>query len=143
MRDPPTEVDLFQASRTVEPLAEYLQRFSLEDLERFRQMLPTLGWRLFWGALVALERTAAEEITSADSPQEAFSRKDHLVGIRKVIGLIETILNRGESNVEQGTDFEDPAEGFGGSATGWVGFGDPLGTKPSREWRDKRDAAGV
>ncbi len=140
MRDPPTEVDLFRTSRMVEPLAEYLQRVSEEDLERFRQMLPTQGWRLFWGALVALERTAAEEITSADSPQEAFSRKDHLVGIRKVIGLIETILNRGENNVEQRTDFEDPTEGFGGS-TGWVGFGDPLGDKPSREWRDKRDAA--
>lgn len=141
MQDRKAELEALQMNRVVEPLGEFLQRLSPEDLERFRQMLSTQGWRVFWAGLVALERTASEVMTSADSPQEAFSRKDHLVGIRKVIGLIETILNRGENDDERrNADFEDAAEGIGGS-TGWVGFGDPLGAKPSRKWRDGRDAA--
>lgn len=141
MQDQRAELEALQISRTVEPMGEFLQRLSPEDLERFRQMLSTHGWRVFWAGVLALEKTASEVMTSADSPQEAFSRKDHLVGIRKVIGLIETILNRGENDDERrNADFEDATEGLGGS-TGWVGFGDPLGAKPSRKWRDDRATA--
>ncbi len=147
-----------------EMLNELLSQYQEKEVDEFRSVLTQRGWSLWFAALKALEETELQAATSADSPQEAYASIQQVKGIRKVLGLVPQILNRGENKNGRENDYNEPIRpkltgrrafaGWGdsdeagaptGSAAGWNGYdseppASDLGPELTRRYHDSRAA---